>query len=381
MTRLCEAERIARLRLVRSETVGPVTFHRLLGRFGSAVNALESLPHMAAKGGRKNPLHIMSPAEAARELTLLDQTGGHMIVFGDEAYPATLAAIEDAPPVFYAIGDVSLLSKPCIAIVGARNASANAKRFTAVLARDLGGQGQVIVSGLARGIDTAAHEASLESGTVAVLAGGIDEIYPAENADLYNAITENGCVISEMPIGTKPTAHHFPRRNRIVSGLSRGTVVVEASVKSGSLITARMAAEQGREVFAVPGFPGDPRAAGPNSLIQSGARLVTSAKDILQELTYIGERKIAPNTLFEAHLSEQPLTPIAEVEGEAAEGTESGDGLYGRVIDIVSHMPIDVDDIVRDCNASVSNVQTVLLDLELAGKIQRHPGNRVSRTA
>jgi DNA processing protein len=364
------AERIARLCLCRTQSIGPITFYRLLNRFGSAVNALEALPQMASS--RKKNIKIMSRNDAEKELQALHDFGGQMIVHGDEAYPKQLSQIEDAPPILNYLGDASLLNKNCVAIVGARNASANARRFTMTLARDLGQADQVIASGLARGIDTAAHEASLETGTVAVMAGGLDEIYPAENSDLYHAIAEQGCVLTEMPLGTKPTAHHFPRRNRIVSGLSKGTVVVEASLRSGSLITARLAGEQGREVFAVPGFPGDPRGAGPN-MIQNGAKLVQCADDVLQELTFVGQKQINQQPSFEG--INESFTPF-----ESMDETDSQTIEY-NIMSQLSHMPLDVDDLMRQCDVSVGQIQTVLLDMELAGDIQRHPGNRVSKAA
>lgn len=369
-SRIDEAERLARLRLFRSETVGPITFYRLLNRFGSAQKALDALPALAQKGGRAKPLRIATIRDAADELDRLENAGGRMIVYGDPDYPALLAHTEDAPPALSIIGNAGLLARATIAVVGARNASANGRRFTEKLARDLGAQNRVIASGLARGIDTAAHQASLETGTVAVLAGGIDQIYPTENTGLYREIAASGCLLSEMPLGTAPTAHHFPRRNRIVSGLAQGVVVVEASLRSGSLITARLAAEQGREVFAVPGFPGDPRAAGPNSLIQNGARLVMNADDILQELHLAGSQSIR-----------QPgLQGIAEAF-TAFEEQDIPAGLHDNLMENLSCTPLEVDALARSCQFSIQAVQSVLLDLELAGQVQRHPGNRVSKVA
>ena len=301
----------------------------------------------------------------------LQNFGGQMLVFGDDRYPKTLQQIEDAPPVLHYIGDCSMLSKQSIAIVGARNASANAKRFTMALANDLGQAGQIITSGLARGIDTAAHQSALPHGTVAVMAGGLDEVYPVENTQLYHDIVAQGCVVTEMPIGTKPTAHHFPRRNRIVSGLSQGVVVVEASIRSGSLITARLASEQGREVFAVPGFPGDPRGAGPNSLIQNGAKLVQCANDVLDELTLIGKKSIPQRSLFDkADIDEEPVVFKPTSDAIVA---------HDEILTHLSHTPLDIDQLVRQCGGSIGQIQTILLDMELTGVVQRHPGNRVSR--
>lgn len=357
---LTQDERLARLRLIRSEGIGPITFKRFLSRYGTAQKALGVLITQKPDG-------VMTVQEAENELKMLTDLGGMAVIYGDSAYPEQLAMIDDFPPVLHCLGDVSLLSKSCVGIVGARNASANARRLTQTLARDLGAQGQVIVSGLARGIDTAAHEASLDTGTIAVLAGGVDEVYPTENTALYKSIIEKGCIVSEMPVGTKPTAHHFPRRNRIVAGLSKGVVVVEATLKSGSLITARLAGEQGREVFAVPGFPGDPRSAGPNALIQNGAKLITCAEDILSELIYAESKAIDQQSLF-AEAVDAP--EIQEVYG-----------LQDRVIETLSHTPLEIDEIVRLSGAQAHEVQSLLLELEVSGAVQRHPGNRISKVA
>ena len=373
---LPESERLARLRLFRSETVGPVTFYKLLVRFGSAQKALEAIPLMAQRSGRKSLPRIMTVHEASNELKMLDNYGGRMIVYGDPDYPDWLSTIDDAPPVLSIMGNADYLSASSVAIVGARNASANGKRFTRKLAESLGGSGQVILSGLARGIDTAAHEASIETGTVAVLAGGIDRIYPMENTDLYKQICEKGCVVSEMPFGVAPTAHHFPRRNRIVSGLSKGVVVVEASVRSGSLITARLAAEQGREVFAVPGFPGDPRAEGPNMLIQNGAKLVRNADDILEELASMHDKKIQPQThLFDSIAEDYTAFDFSENENAApVEG-------HDIILQNLGQTPTEVDELCRSCQISIKDIQAVLLELEITGEILRHPGNKVSIAA
>jgi DNA processing protein len=328
--------------------------------------------HLCLLTAKKN-IKIMTVQDAETELRKLQDFGGQMIVFGDDEYPTMLAQIEDTPPILQCLGDVSLMSQSSVAIVGARNASANARRFTMTLAQDLGDSGQIIVSGLARGIDTAAHEASLNTGTIAVMAGGLDEIYPTENTKLYNDIVERGCVITEMPLGTKPTAHHFPRRNRIVSGLTSGTVVIEASLRSGSLITARLAGEQGRDVFAVPGFPGDPRCAGPNMLIQNGAKLVQCADDVLQELAFFGQKSIAQQSLFDG--VNEPFTPFEPLDETTI------DDVRDKILNQLSHAPLNVDELTRYCDATVGQIQTILLDMELDGAVQRHPGNRVSRAA
>ena len=370
------AERIARIRLFRSETVGPVTFYRLLSRYGSAAKALEALPLLAKRGGRATPPKIASAQDVSDELKMLEAQGGQMVVFGDDTYPEWLTTVDDAPPVFSILGDPTLLSRSGIAMVGARNASANGKRFTKILAEELGRKGQVVISGLARGIDTAAHQASLQTGTIAVLAGGIDQIYPLENTDLYKDIVKYGCIVSEMPMGMAPTAHHFPRRNRIVSGLSKGVVVVEASMKSGSLITARLASEQGRDVFAVPGFPGDPRAAGPNYLIKNGAKLVQCADDILEEIASMETKAIRPQPCLFDSIAES-YTPF---EGEDDMTSADFDG-HGVILQNLTRTPTEVDELCRSCQISIQDIQIALLELELAGAIMRHPGNRVSVAA
>ncbi|HEY8191080.1 MAG TPA: DNA-processing protein DprA, partial [Alphaproteobacteria bacterium] len=268
-----DSEKLNWLRLARTENVGPITFRRLIRRYGDAAEAIEALPTLAAQGGRKKPL-IPAPMDVVeKEYDALTKFGAYLICAADPEYPEALNAVEDAPPVMTVIGDVNLLSRPTVGMVGARNASLNSRKFAEILARDLGRAGHVVASGLARGIDTAAHEGSLPTGAIAVVAGGIDIIYPPENKNLYAQIREQGLVVAESPFGQEPFAQSFPRRNRIISGLSCGVVVVEASLRSGSLITARMAAEQGREVFAVPGHPLDPRAEGTNSLLRDGAIL------------------------------------------------------------------------------------------------------------
>src|SRR6266851_2349936 len=278
------AERLDWLRLIRSENVGPVTFYQLLRRFGSASAALEKLPELANRGGRRAPLTLFPRAQAERELAELARVGATLLAWGEPDYPAALAAIDDAPPLLAVKGNTALLGRRAIAVVGARNASANGRRLARDLASELGRHGLVVASGLARGIDAAAHLGAMASGTVAVLAGGIDIVYPPENQELYEAIVAQGAVVAEPALGTVPQARHFPRRNRIISGLSLGIVVVEAAARSGSLITARFALDQGREVFAVPGSPLDPRCRGANDLIRHGATLTESIDDILQQL-------------------------------------------------------------------------------------------------
>ena len=281
---LSPTERLAWLRLTRTENVGPVTFHQLIARFGTAAAALEALPEIVRRGGRAKPLAVFASSEAERELEAAERLGAHLVAQSEPDYPPALAAIEDAPPLLTMKGRKELATRRGVAVVGARNASANGRRLAHDVAAGLGEAGLIVISGLARGIDAAAHQGSLGTGTLAVLAGGIDAIYPEENRSLHEAIAERGLLVAEMPVGTVPQARHFPRRNRIISGIALGVLVVEAAERSGSLITARFALEQGREVFAVPGSPLDPRAKGTNRLLRDGATLVESADDILREL-------------------------------------------------------------------------------------------------
>ena len=283
-----ERERVDRLRLIRTENVGPITFRHLMERFGGATATLDALPDLARRGGRGRQLRVCPRDAAIQEIEDNARAGAELVIVGDAAYPPLLTTVEDAPPVISAIGNTHLMKGRTVGIVGARNASANARSFTRSLAREIGGAGHVIVSGLARGIDTAAHEGSLQTGTIAVVAGGVDAIYPPENASLYAQIAAEGLIIGEVRIGTTPQARHFPSRNRIIAGLSLGIVVVEASKNSGSLITARCALEQGREIFAVPGSPLDPRSAGANQLLRDGANWAENAEDVYSALRETG---------------------------------------------------------------------------------------------
>lgn len=289
---LSAAEKLARLRLIRSENVGPVTFRQLIARYGSAEEAVDMLPELARRGGRKRPIKVCSRAAAEREMADARKKAMTLLVWGDPAYPLPLAQIEDAPAILFQKGHAHLLEQPMVAMVGARNASSVGRKLAGTIARDLGAAGYVVVSGLARGIDGAAHAAAVPTGTVAVLAGGADVVYPRENETLYDQVVAEGAVMAEMPPGTVPQARHFPRRNRIISGLSLGVLVVEANPRSGSLITARYALDQGREVFAVPGSPLDPRARGANSLLKQGGVLVESAADIIDVLDAQKDRRI-----------------------------------------------------------------------------------------
>ena len=353
------------LRLSRTEHVGPVTFHSLIARFGSASAALDAVPGLARRGGGKNFV-LPDAGEIDREIAQLEKLGGRIIAACEPDYPPGLAALESAPPLISILGHPHLLQKEMIAIVGARNASALARKFTDTLARDLGFAGLVVTSGLARGIDTSAHEAALAVGTVAVVAGGVDIIYPPENEKLYAAIKNQGVIVSEMRLGEAPQARHFPRRNRIISGLSRGTVVVEAAEKSGSLITAQYALDQGREVFAVPGSPLDPRARGANRLIRDGATLTENAEDILAVL-----RPMLGGGFGEEE-SKSPTPPSPDnLDREA-------DRIRAQVEEALGPAPVDVDELIRQLGVSPAAILTVLLELELAGRCTRHPGNRVS---
>ncbi len=360
-------EKMSWLRLARSENVGPVTFYRLLEAYGSASKAIEALPELAKRGGRAKPLIAVPLTQVEREYQALKKFGGDILCAGEDDYPVSLAAIDDAPPVITYTGDIKLLQKTCVGIVGSRNASLNGRKFTEKLARDLGASGASVISGLARGIDTAAHAGSLETGTVAVLGGGLDIIYPPENKDLYAQIRERGLIIAESPFGQQPFAQSFPRRNRIISGLSQGIVVVEATFKSGSLITARMAGEQGRDVFAVPGHPLDPRAEGPNALIRDGAVLVRHAADILESLSTFQSGSLQDS----ANQKYEPLNPAPHIDDQTL------DHVRAEVLACLSHVPVSVDEIIRSAALPAPAVQIIVLELELAGQIQRLPGHRI----
>lgn len=350
---------IDRIRLIRSPSIGPVTYRQLIARFGSAETALAAIPDLARRGGGKIPA-LFSRDQAEREVATVEKFGARYLVLGQGLYPALLAELDDAPPVLIAKGDFNLLDKPKVSIVGARNASAAACRFARGLAHDLGQQGLVVVSGLARGIDSAAHDGALETGTIGVVAGGIDIFYPPENAARQKAMFECGLVIAEMPPGTEPRARHFPYRNRIIAGISLGTIVVEAAPRSGSLITARLAAEAGRDVMAIPGSPLDPRAQGCNQLIRDGATLVQNAADVVEAIEPARPRVASPRSPYEQ--------PPPEMDGEALDVVEA----------LLGPSPVPVDEIIRLSGASSGAVQMALLELDLAGRLDRHAGNRVS---
>ena len=362
---LSDPERRDWLQLSRSENVGPITFRQLLRRFGSAKAALNALPDMAAQGGKRS-FKIPTTASVDDEIARTTKLGARIIAECEPDYPEALAAIEDAPPLITILGRVELLHKRAIGIVGARNASLNGRKMAETLARDLGQQGVVIASGLARGIDAAAHTGSLATGTVAALAGGVDVVYPEENRGLYDKMREQACIVSDQPLGLEPFAKLFPRRNRIISGLSLGVVVVEAAMNSGSLITSRMALEQGREVFAVPGSPLDPRCTGTNDLIRQGAILTERAADILQHI-----HKQQPRGLFEPPRMpfDAPMAATDESQLPMARA---------KLMECLSPSPTAIDDLVRQCDLPPSVVLTVLLELELAGRIDRQAGQKVA---
>jgi DNA processing protein len=362
--RLPDEQRLDWLRLIRSDNVGPRTFRALLNHCGSARAALAALPHLARRGGATRAARVCSREDAERELGAAKALGVTFIAIGEPDYPQRLQMIDDAPPLFAVRGNTAALSLPMVGIVGARNASAAGMRFAERLARDLGAAGFAVVSGLARGIDGAAHRASLGTGTIAALAGGHDQIYPPEHGSLAEAIVTEGALVSEMPMGWEPRARDFPRRNRLISGLAAGVVIVEAAKRSGSLITARMALEQGREVFAVPGSPLDPRTEGSNDLIKQGATLVTCADDVVAVLRPI---------------LGQPIEVSAE-EPETASvlGAEPGTDERTRIMELLGPTPVSIDDLVRLCGCSPALVRVVLLELELAGRLERHGGALVS---
>ncbi|GAA0539191.1 DNA processing protein [Rhizomicrobium palustre] len=361
---LTEIERVRWLQLSRTPNVGPVTFAQLLARFGSAEKALAEVPRLARRGGGAPP----KPPDAAvieDEIAALEKWGGKFIASCEPDFPKGLAGLDAPPPVISVLGHPHLLRREAVAIVGARNASALGRKLAQTLARDLGDAGLTVVSGMARGIDTAAHEGALESGTVAVVAGGVDIIYPPENKLLYARLIAEGAVISEMPLSEAPQARHFPRRNRIVSGMARGVVVVEAAEGSGSLITARMALEQNREVFAVPGSPLDPRAKGANRLIRDGATLTESAADVLAVLAPI------LGSGFDEPGRQAPSSGASLSEAEI-------DRVRGAVEEALGPAPVSIDELIRLTDAPAQAVLAILLELELAGKLTRHPGNAVS---
>ncbi len=371
---------IDRLRLIRTEGVGPLTYKRLMSRFGGVEAAIAALPEMARAGGRTTPFKLASRAEAEREMAQLQKLGGVFCFLGDAEYPQILADTADAPPVLAVLGDVKLLSGRAVGVVGARNASVNGMRMAEQLGEDLA-RSLVVVSGLARGIDASAHTGAMRTGrTIAAIAGGIDIPYPPEHDKLHAQIAENGAVVAEAPFGTAPLARHFPRRNRVIAGLSLGLVVIEAAIRSGSLITARLANEAGRELFAVPGSPLDPRCRGSNDLLRQGANLTETAADVLANLPdHPARQGLARDPMFLHGKSgfAEPFVQADEPEvarGELAKARRLVPSLIGVA-------PVAVDWIARHCQLSTAAIQAVLLELELAGRVEALPGNRVALLA
>lgn len=356
------------LQLIRTLNVGPITFFNLIQNFGTAKKSLAALPELSRRGGSKIGLVPFQRSMAEKEIEDCQKFGAKMIMYGSHEYPELLLNIPDPPPIITVRGNPQIWqNKTIIAMVGARNASAGGCQFAHKLAKDLGGKDIIIASGLARGIDTFAHKGSLTTGTIAVIAGGIDNIYPPENAPLYQQIFEQGSVISEQPFGGIPFAGSFPGRNRIIAGMSVGTVVVEAAPKSGSLITARFALENNREVFAVPGSPLDPRSKGCNQLIKQGATMVESVADILEAIKHIRQ----PN-LFETPASTFATPPFITALNES-----ELDVLRQKITDKLSSYAVSIDELIEQCDTSAQAMQTILLELELAGRVKRSAGNKV----
>jgi DNA processing protein len=349
----------------------------MLRRFGSARAALEALPRLARRGERAGTVTATPRAAAEAEMTALNRIGGRLVCWGEPGYPSALAQIEDAPPLLSVLGEAELLDRPMVAVVGARNASANGRRLARELAAGLGEGGLVVVSGLARGIDAAAHLGALATGTVAIVAGGADIVYPEENRGLYDALRRHGAIVAEMPLGSEPQARHFPRRNRIISGMALGVLVVEAAARSGSLITARYALEQGREVFAVPGSPLDPRCRGANDLLRRGATLTETADDVLTQLGPLVQTAAPPRQRTQPPPLLDTAWPPPAPQGGVGEPAADLDA-FDMILERLGPTPVAVDELVRQCQLTASVIATLLLELELAGRVERHPGNLVS---
>lgn len=375
------AERLARLRLARSQNVGPRTYAQLMRRFGTGIRALEALPTLAARGGRRD--YTPCPEEQAlAEVEAGRKLGAELLLAGDKTYPHLLNQIDPRPPVIWALGNTELFKGPAVAIVGARNASALGLRTARRLARELGTADYTIVSGLARGVDAAAHEAALTTGTIAVLAGGLDCPYPAENETLAAAIGKNGVLVSEVPFGIEPQAKHFPRRNRLISGLAQGVVLVEAAARSGSLITARFALEQGREAMACPGASEDPRSAGCNALIRDGAALIRHAGDVEDALITTRTMALAEEghefefdaEIFSDGTLRDDYDALADFDEEGGIGDEA---LADQIMALLGPHPIEIDDIARQCGVDAADLSLAILELDLAGRIELRPGGTI----
>ncbi|MEX0956635.1 MAG: DNA-processing protein DprA [Rhizobiaceae bacterium] len=363
--RLTDRQRLAWLRLIRTDNVGPQTFRDLINRFGSAEAALDALPELARRGNAGTTIRALSVEAAEAELETAERFGARFVALGEPSYPPLLRKVTGAPPMLAVKGQAAALDLPSISMVGARNASLSGIKMARKLAAEFGRRGYAVVSGLARGIDAAAHEASLDTGTVAMMAGGLDRPYPPENEKLCEAISERGAIVSEMPFGWEPRARDFPRRNRLVAGVSMALVVVEAALRSGSLISARYAADYGRLVFAVPGSPLDPRAAGANGLLKDGASLVTDASDVLDALAPMSGMPNARDDSF----SEPP-------DFEAA--PPPGDDDRARVLEALGPTPVAIDELIRHTDVHPAQLFMILLELDLAGRLERHSGGAVS---
>ncbi len=356
-------ERIAKLQLYRTYNIGPISFHKLINRFGNATEALKKLPEITQRHGRK--ITPVSTQKINDELEMAGKLGAKLLVLGDKDFPYPFAHTDGLPPVIFAIGHTSLLNKFSIAIVGARNASQMSCHYAERIAEELGANDLTIVSGMARGIDAAAHRGSLKSGTIAILAGGVDYIYPHENTELYHNICNQGCVISEMPIGTKASARLFPIRNRIVAGISVATLVVEAEAKSGSLITARLATEMGRDVFAIPGNPRDSRARGCNKLIKEGAYLVETPADILNNIS-----KFKSKDLFSETFDPQSAVPTID-DSDASK-------ISKQVVEVLIKSSADINTLINETKISAGVLKAVLLEMELSDIITNSPSGLCS---
>ena len=365
---LTERQRIAWLRLIRSDNVGPATFRDLINHFGSAETALEMLPELSRRGGSTRAIRVATVAEAEKELASAHRFGARFLGIGEPDYPPALRQIDGAPPLLAVKGNPAIGTVPSLGIVGSRNASIAGAKFAAMVARDCGRAGYTVVSGLARGIDTSAHRASLDTGTIAALAGGLDQPYPPENVGLLEEITDgNGLAVSEMPFGWEPRARDFPRRNRLIAGIGLGLVVIEAASRSGSLITARLAGEFGRLVFAVPGSPLDPRCHGTNGLLKDGASIVTAPADVIEALA-----PLAQFDLFPSSMAEEPARDGKSIS------VPPGDSDRNRIIDALGPTPVEIDDVIRHTGLSASAVYLILLELDIAGRLHRQQGGLVS---
>lgn len=366
---LTDRQRLAWLRLIRSDNVGPATFRDLINHFGSAELALEALPELSRRGGSTRPVRVATREEALAELDFAARFGARFVGIGEPDYPIALRQIEGAPPLLAVKGKMETFRQPAVGIVGARNCSVAGAKFAAMIARDVGRAGYTIVSGLARGIDTSAHRASLDTGTIAVLAGGLDKPYPPENEPLVTEmLAANGLLLSEMPFGWEPRARDFPRRNRLIAGISLGIVVTEAAARSGSLISARYAGNFGRLVFAVPGSPLDPRSEGANELIKDGATLITGSADVIEAM--------APLTRIDLFSPQQISEPI--IEDERAMALPPSESDRDTIMTALGPAPTEIDELIRHTGLSAQSVYLVLLELDLAGRLYRHPGGLIS---